>query len=153
AVPRHGGGSVPNHVGQGSGRRSSGTPGTHATVGRTYTRRILSRALGTLAPVLIGTCLLGGVGSAAAGEPRTGPPVNEVAPSIKGSPRDGAKVKAARGTWVGAKGITYAYQWQRCNSSGGECKNIGGATQTSYRVTPEDVGKTLRVAITATNPE
>jgi len=107
-----------------------------------------------LAPLVLGIWMMfGGVESAVAGEPHTGPPVNEVAPSIKGAPREGANVKGVKGTWTGAKGITYAYQWRHCDASGNECEDIAGAVKTSYKSVAADVGNTLRVTITATNPE
>ena len=80
------------------------------------------------------------------------PPVNEkVLPTIKGTARDGETLTAGTGTWKGTPTITYTYQWQRCNSSGEACDNITGATASTYKLTPTEVGDTLRVTVTAKN--
>jgi hypothetical protein len=78
-------------------------------------------------------------------------PVNTVLPTISGTPRDGQTLTAAAGTWTGLKPITFAYQWTLCEPSGAGCSNIASATKTTYKATPEDVGRTLRVAVTASN--
>jgi hypothetical protein len=78
-------------------------------------------------------------------------PVNTVLPTISGTPQDGQTLTAAAGTWTGLKPITFAYQWTLCEPSGAGCANIASATKTTYKATPEDVGRTLRVAVTASN--
>lgn len=72
-------------------------------------------------------------------------------PSISGTPRVGAQLTASPGMWPGAPPFTYAYQWRRCDASGGACVDIAGATGATSTVAPADVGFTLRVAVTATN--
>jgi hypothetical protein len=47
--------------------------------------------------------------------------------------------------------MTYGYQWQQCDSSGGTCSAISGATSSSYALPSTLAGKTLRVTVTATN--
>ena len=79
------------------------------------------------------------------------PPVNTSLPTISGTAQDGRTLTAAAGAWSGTQPISYAYQWQRCASSGAGCATIAGATGASYAVTSADVGSTLRVAVTATN--
>ena len=44
-----------------------------------------------------------------------------------------------------------AYQWQRCNSSGGSCTNIPGQTSSTYTITSVDVADTLRSTVTASS--
>jgi RHS repeat-associated protein len=78
-------------------------------------------------------------------------PSNTAAPSISGHAIAGSTLKAAAGTWSGVAPIAFAYQWQRCNSSGESCSNIEGATGSSYEPTSEDAGSTARVVVTATN--
>jgi hypothetical protein len=78
-------------------------------------------------------------------------PQNTAPPTITGSPVEGQTLAASTGTWSGDQPITYAYQWQRCDANGGACQNISGATNQNYVVTAADVGRTLRVAVTATN--
>jgi hypothetical protein len=76
-------------------------------------------------------------------------PVNTKKPSVSGSWVEGASATVDRGTWTGAS--SYTYQWLRCNSSGGSCGGIAGATSTQYRLTSSDVGRKVRVNVTARN--
>ena len=46
--------------------------------------------------------------------------------------------------------VSYAYQWQDCNSTGEKCTAIPGATNANYKVAKSDVGHALTVAVTAT---
>ena len=78
-------------------------------------------------------------------------PVNTVLPTVSGTPQDGQTLTAAAGTWTGLTPITYTYQWTLCEASGTGCANIASATKTTYKATPEDVGRTLRIAVTASN--
>jgi hypothetical protein len=76
-------------------------------------------------------------------------PVNTRRPSVTGSWVEGATATLNRGAWTGA--ASYAQQWLRCNSAGGDCTRISGATGTQYRLTAGDVGRKLRVDVTARN--
>jgi hypothetical protein len=78
-------------------------------------------------------------------------PVNTVKPTISGNAQVGATLTASDGTWTGSPTFTRA--WLRCNSAGATCNPIAGATATSYAVTAADQGSTLRVEVTATNPQ
>jgi hypothetical protein len=78
-------------------------------------------------------------------------PVNTSEPTISGTATVGSRLTANRGTWVGEQPITYSYQWLRCNASGDNCAEIVGATDTTYVVTANDVGRSLRVRVTARN--
>ncbi|MBV9214511.1 MAG: hypothetical protein JOZ25_12800 [Actinobacteria bacterium] len=79
------------------------------------------------------------------------PPVNTVAPTISGTPKDGQTLTAANGTWTGTAPITYTYQWERCDSTGANCSNVSGATSSTYTLGSSDVGSTIRVVVTGTN--
>jgi PKD repeat protein len=79
------------------------------------------------------------------------PPVNSYVPTISGTAQDGQTLNASPGSWTGTQPISYAYQWQRCDSSGANCGPIDGATSATYQVVAADVGGTLRVAVAATN--
>jgi hypothetical protein len=49
--------------------------------------------------------------------------------------------------------MSFGYRWQRCNSGGDKCSNIGGASAQTYKPTRSDAGHTLRVSVTASNSE
>src|SRR5712691_4106211 len=78
-------------------------------------------------------------------------PKNTSAPSISGTVKEGSTLTVDKGGWTGTNPITYAYAWQRCDATGGNCANIAGATNTTYTATSADVGNVLRVNVTATN--
>jgi hypothetical protein len=80
---------------------------------------------------------------------QAGPP-NTQPPTIVGSTVVGQTLTANQGTWTGS-GITYAYAWQRCDAAGASCTAIVAATQSTYTLVTADVGRTIRVAVTATN--
>jgi hypothetical protein len=71
-------------------------------------------------------------------------------PAISGSAVEGQLLTASSGSWTGSPS-SYAYQWQRCSSSGEDCSEIGAATNASYKVASGDIGRTLRVVVTAEN--
>jgi hypothetical protein len=79
-------------------------------------------------------------------------PQNQAPPTINGQPQEGKTLTAGNGTWSNAP-ASFAYQWQQCDSSGNNCSNISGATQKMYSVAGTDADKTLRVQVTATNPD
>jgi hypothetical protein len=78
-------------------------------------------------------------------------PVNTKAPGISGNWVEGQTVTVSQGTWSGAAPITFTYQWLRCNSAGGSCVSIPGATAAQYKLTSSDVGHKIRVNVTARN--
>ena len=81
----------------------------------------------------------------------TGPLVNTSPPTISGSNQQGQTLTGSQGSWSGAQPISYAYQWQRCDSGGANCSNIASATSTTYTLTSADVGSTVVLSVTATN--
>jgi hypothetical protein len=78
-------------------------------------------------------------------------PENTAAPTLSGTTRRGSTLTGNRGSWTGTEPMTYAYQWRRCDSSGGSCTNISGATGTTYVLTTADVGRRIRFQVKATN--
>lgn len=89
--------------------------------------------------------------SAATATVTTGAPVNTALPVVTGTTTQGQVLSSTTGTWVGTATITYARQWKRCNSVGGSCTNISGATGTTYTLVAADVGNTIKLTVTATN--
>ncbi len=81
----------------------------------------------------------------------TGAPTDRTQAAVSGTAREGQTLTAATGTWEGEPTVSYTYQWQRCNASGGSCSNVSGATSSTYALASGDVGTTLRVVVTATN--
>src|SRR5207247_1281475 len=63
----------------------------------------------------------------------------------------GQTLSASTGSWSGTTPMTYAYQWARCDSSGGSCAAVSGATASSYLLGASDVGYKMRLSVTATN--
>jgi hypothetical protein len=80
-----------------------------------------------------------------------GPPVNASPPAISGTPQQNLTLSATTGTWNGAKPQSYAFRWRRCDSVGGNCGDISGATASTYVPSADDVGHSLRVRVTARN--
>lgn len=80
-------------------------------------------------------------------------PRNTARPEITGTAAVDQVVHATTGTWSGAQPITYSFQWFRCNPSGNDCVTLSGANDDAYTLRDGDIGKTLRVRVTARNSE
>jgi hypothetical protein len=80
------------------------------------------------------------------------PPKTTSPPTIEGKFQVGETVTAGNGSWANSP-TAYAYQWQRCGSGGGSCADIAGATAKSYKLTSAEVGRTVRVLVTASNAD
>lgn len=81
-------------------------------------------------------------------------PQNTTQPTAS-TPNDALAGRTAvgdKGAWSGT-GNTYAYRWQRCNEDGQGCVDLPGATGTEYVLQDSDVGKRVRLKVTATNAE
>jgi hypothetical protein len=78
-------------------------------------------------------------------------PENTEPPMVVGTPQDGEFVTAKDGEWAGEDPTAFTYQWQSCDAAGANCASISGATAKLYRVATTDVGKRLRVQVTARN--
>jgi len=77
-------------------------------------------------------------------------PTNTSPPTISGTPQQGNTLTESHGSWNNNP-TSYSYQWQQCDSSGGACASIAGATSQTYTLTAGDVGHTIRVQEVATN--
>ena len=84
-------------------------------------------------------------------------PVNKTEPQISGDAIQGETLTATTGTWRNNP-TSFAFQWRRCPPNGGRfdasnCTTISGATTNSYTLRSADVGRTIRVRVTATNAD
>src|SRR4051812_16335448 len=118
------------------------------------TRRHIPRLFGaaaTIAVVVAALTAVAGTGFAQTTAAQANyAPTNTAAPTISGTPTVGQTLTASPGSWTSDTTPTYAYQWQRCDSAGNNCAAVTGATAQTYVVQSADVGKTLRVTVTAT---
>ena len=80
-------------------------------------------------------------------------PSNTSPPTISGTAEQGQTLKANPGSWSGSTPIDYSYQWRRCGTGGGNCRNISKATDNIYTLTSADIGHRLRVLVTAVNSD
>jgi hypothetical protein len=95
-------------------------------------------------------------------------PVPAVKPSVKtaatvaGTAKSAKTLTAGKGSWNGTATIAYTYKWYRCSvsstktataapTSSAKCATISGATKSTYKLASADVGKYVRVLITAKN--
>lgn len=73
------------------------------------------------------------------------------APGISGDPTPGSELSASVGDWTPAS-ATASYDWLRCNASGADCSPVRGSCERRYTVRDADLGHTLRVRLTASEP-
>lgn len=79
-------------------------------------------------------------------------PQSTAPPTISGSAEERSTLTAQDGGWSGAGPITTARQWERCDTGGNACSAIPGATASTYTLIREDIGRTMRVVVTASSP-
>lgn len=79
------------------------------------------------------------------------PPANIILPRVSTRPEETVEVVATEGRWTGGQPLSFAYQWQRCNSSGTSCADITDADQATYTPVTADVDNRLKVKVVATN--
>jgi hypothetical protein len=75
-------------------------------------------------------------------------PSNTVRPAVTGAAEVGSALRVSNGSWSPTP-TSYSRQWQQCDSSGGSCTNISGATGQTYGVRAGDAGHRLRALVTA----
>jgi hypothetical protein len=116
---------------------------------RRRTRSFLSLGLLALTAAFAGAMLGGtGLGSAAT----QARPTNQSPPTIQGTAQVGSTLTAKEGTWTGNP-TSYLYSWRRCDSDGGSCSTISGATEKTYVLKQVDQGNTIRLRVTAKNAD
>jgi GH25 family lysozyme M1 (1,4-beta-N-acetylmuramidase) len=77
-------------------------------------------------------------------------PVATTQPSIAGNTIAGQQLVSSVGTWTGSP-TSFTYQWRRCDPAGITCAAITGATDSTYVLSPGDIGATLSLVVTATS--
>jgi hypothetical protein len=78
------------------------------------------------------------------------PPVNQTPPALTGTAGQGQVITTDNGTWSNSP-TSFTYQWQRCDSAGNNCNDIGGAMNSAYTLTQNDVGMKVRSVVFAHN--
>jgi hypothetical protein len=120
------------------------------------TRRVLPRLLAaaaSIAALAAALTVVAGTGFAQSGSAAQAnySPTNTTKPVISGTAQAGQTLTASQGSWTSDSTTTYTYQWQTCDAQGNNCANIANATNQTYVVQTGDVGKTIRVTVTAKN--
>jgi len=99
-----------------------------------------------------GTAVATSVATAAvspAGTPPAARPTNLNPPQILGNAQAGQILTSSAGTWTGSPS-KFTYRWRRCNAAGAACIAIPHATGPRRTLTPDDIGFTLSLVVTAT---
>ena len=81
----------------------------------------------------------------------TGAPANTVSPTISGTATKDATLGGSPGAWKGFPLPAFVRHWRRCDTGGGGCIDIAGATSNSYTLVASDVGRTIRFRVSGTN--
>ena len=76
-------------------------------------------------------------------------PTNIKPPAIAGTAQAGQILTSSVGTWTGSP-TKFTYRWRRCDSGGTSCIAIPHATGPKRTLTPDDIGSTLSLVVTAT---
>ena len=125
------------------GATSSSYTLTIADVGHTIRAVVTaSNAAGSASTSSVQTAMVTGVPPA--------PPSNTALPQVSGTTTQGGTLTTTTGSWSGSP-TAFTYAWQDCNSSGGSCTIIRGASSNTYTLGSGDVGLTIRVVVTASN--
>jgi subtilisin family serine protease len=148
-------GSAPLRLASVQWERCSGTACTVVGSSNTYTVQAADAGYNLRLAISVQnglgvTTASSAVSSPVGGTAISSPAQNTAPPAVSGTAQDGQTLTASAGTWSGSP-TAYAYQWQRCDSSGATCSAIAGATDSSYVAASADVGWALRVTVTATN--
>lgn len=75
-------------------------------------------------------------------------PFASVRPTVDGIAAEGGTLTAGNGAWSGTP--AFSHSWLSCDAAGANCTPIGGAGGATYTPTAADVGRRLRVRVTAT---
>ncbi len=83
-------------------------------------------------------------------------PKAAAAPAISGRASRGETLTGTPGRWtdpVSAAAVATHLQWQRCAADGNSCVDIPNATSATYTLGDNEVGRTVRVEVTADGAE
>jgi hypothetical protein len=143
-------------------RRCNASGGSCASIAGATTQSYVVQSIDVGATIVVAVTAKNAAGSATAvsgptgviqagtGSPTSRPAVT-TPPSFTGVLARGQTLRAASGGWSGSTPMTFAYQWQRCPATGSACTAIASATRTTYALTATDVGKRIRLMVTASN--
>ncbi|HZT84104.1 MAG TPA: GH25 family lysozyme [Gaiellaceae bacterium] len=101
-------------------------------------------AAGSATAVTVPTAAVAPAGTSPAARP-----TNLSPPQITGSPQAGQVLVSSVGTWTGSP-ARFTYRWRRCNASGAACLAIPHAVGPRRTLSPDDIGSTLSLVVTAT---
>lgn len=85
------------------------------------------------------------------GPAATTPPKNTSPPLVSGVAAEGRTLTASSGSWSGTTPIQFSFQWRRCDRGGDDCSSIANATLQAYTLSERDVGRAVRVRVSALN--
>jgi len=105
-------------------------------------RVVASNGIGSSAPIESAASAVLGLATA--------PPETSTAPVVTGTLTVGEQLSTTTGTWTNSA-TSFAYKWQRCDSSGSNCVDIAGATSAQYALVPDDAGGEIRSEVLASN--
>jgi hypothetical protein len=104
--------------------------------------------LGVAAIIL--ACLALGATPASGATVTEAPTISGV-PSTRAAPSPGLELSASAGEWT-PQSATASYDWLRCDAAGGACTPVRGSCDRRYTVRDADLGHTLRVRLTVSEP-
>jgi hypothetical protein len=83
------------------------------------------------------------------------PPRSLGPPVVAGEAQTGEILRASLGPWdrPTVRRATFSFQWQRCDADGGGCVDVVKARDSIYPVRRADLGRALRVVVTATKDD
>ena len=135
-------------------RSSDGSTWTTIPSAANTTYTLTSTDIGTAIRVLVTATNAGGsataTSTATASVAGSLKPANTVPPTMAGFIQGGRTLDAAVGTWTGSP-TSFVYQWQQSTDGGATWVDIQGATAARYVIATTQVGRDLRVRVTATN--
>lgn len=87
-------------------------------------------------------------------------PITTINPSISGTAAHGNTLTANTGTWSPSSGVTFTYQWLRCNTSGLACNPVQSTNSctttvfncsSTYTLGSSDIGDQMEVVVRGTD--